>query len=155
MVVRWSLDSSEMRELIEKVAVWPHGLGFLHLADVETVATVLHVHPFLIDRARDAIQTPEGRKELIRLVREARERLSARPDPESLCAPHAACHPPEPQKTAEELIEAAREHTLGLAFLKEGHPEAIAVVFQVHPDTVFEARERLEHEENEHGNLRR
>ena len=39
-----SLRSPEMRELINKVAAWPHDLGFLHLADVETIANTLHVH---------------------------------------------------------------------------------------------------------------
>jgi hypothetical protein len=137
-MARWSLDSPEMRDLIERLAQWPHGLGFLHLADIDTVAINLHVHPFLVARARTALETPEGRDRLIDEVRKARARHGGDlPEPPP-CPDSPPC-PPAP-KTAEELIGVADRHPLGLPFLEEGHPEAVAVIFGVHPNVVFEAR---------------
>jgi hypothetical protein len=130
-----------MRELIEKLATWPHGLGFLHLAEVEAIATTLHVHPFVVVEARKILETPEGRAQLIEEVHHVREMKKPvlTPKPVRKCGPSApTLHTPE------ELIEAARNHPYGIVFLTHGHPEAVAVTFCVHPDLVFEARELLD-----------
>ena len=143
-----SLRSPEMRELINKVAAWPHGLGFLHLADVETIASTLQVHPFTVVAAREALEVPESRAYLIDEVRRAREEGTAIPTP-MLCPPAEVPPPACVDMTPESLIEAACEHPLGCAFLKHGHPEAVAVTFQVHPNLVFRARELLSKREPE------
>jgi hypothetical protein len=135
-----SLQSPEMRELITKLATWPHGLGFLHLADVESVAATLHVHPFTIVAAREALETPDGRAVLIEEVRRERSRLAANPPTRPPC--EGKSPPCRPIETEEELIEAARKHPLGVAFFQDGDPEAVAVIFGVHPDLVFRARQR-------------
>jgi hypothetical protein len=41
------------------------------------------------------------------------------------------------------LIRAARQHELGLEFLRKGAQDAVAAVFQVHAFLVDAARERL------------
>lgn len=134
-----SLNSPEMRELITKLAAWPHGLGFLHLADAECVAATLHVHPFTVVAAREALETPEGRARLIEEVRRERGRLAAVPAAD---APPRPCRVPPPIQTEDELLNIARTHPLGFAFFQDGDPEAVAVVFGVHPDLVFRARRR-------------
>jgi hypothetical protein len=128
-----------MRELITKLATWPHGLGFLHLADVESVSATLHVHPFTVVAAREALETPEGRAHLIEEVRRERARVAANPPPRP---PREGTSPCRPIETEEELVEAAGKHPLGLAFFQDGDPEAVAVIFGVHPDLVFRARQR-------------
>ena len=133
-------------DLLAKLAAWPHGLGLLHLSDVETVAALLKVDAYLITAAREALETPAGRAFLIHAVHEARVRSAERPAPEAEPPPGecaGSC-----VKTEEELIEAARSHHLGLAFLREGHPEAVAVVFRTRPEVVFRARRRLEAEKS-------
>jgi len=138
-----SLDSPGMRELIVKLAAWPHGLGFLHLSDVDTVAVTLHVDPFLVTAARDALEVPDRRARLIEAVHECRRHYHGHP-PRIPCPPaHPEAHAAPGTLTAAELIRAAREHPLGEEFLREGHPEAVAVTFRVHPCTVFEARQLL------------
>lgn len=142
-MVEWALDSPEMQALVEKLATWPHGLGFLHLADLETLAVELKVHPFLLAAARDALETPEGRATLIEAVRRAREAAGLAPSEPWM--PPGDCGKPgrPPCPSPEELIEAARRDPLGVAFLVEGHPESVAVHFHVHPRIVFTAREIL------------
>jgi len=104
----------------------------------------LHVDPFLVVAARDALATPDGRAGLIEAVQECRRHYHGHP-------PGIPCPPAHPEAralpralTAGELIEAARDHPLGEAFLREGHPEAVAVTFHVHPNVVFRARRLLE-----------
>jgi len=136
-----SLHSPEMRELITKLATWPHGLGFLHLADAESVAATLHVHPFTVVAAREALETPEGRTRLIEEVRRERARLAA--IPAAAAPPRKDRVPPfHPIETEDELLNTARTHPLGFSFFRDGDPEAVAVVFGVHPDLVFRARQR-------------
>ena len=143
MIGERTLKSPEMRELIQKLATWPHGLGFLHLAEVEAIATTLHVHPFVVVEARKILETPEGRAQLIEEVHHVRETMKPVLTPK----PIRKCPPSAPTlHTAEELVEAARNHPYGIVFLTHGHPEAVAVTFCVHPDLVFAARELLEKE---------
>jgi hypothetical protein len=140
-----TLDAPAMRDLIGKLAAWPHGLGFLHLSDIESVAAVLNVDAYVITAARQALESPEGRAYLIAAVHEARVRATGRPAPE--WGHPKGSRPAGPCVGCEtDLIEAARAHPLGLAFLREGHPEAVAVVFGTHPDIVFRARQRLDRE---------
>ena len=138
-MVQWSLRSPQMQELVEKLAEWPHGLGFLHLGDVEAVAAVLRVHPFVVVSAREALETEEGRAFLIEALHRARDRRSARP----AAAPQAGPAPHE-RGSARSLIRDARKHALGTSFLLEGHPEAVAVMFHVHPEVVFRVRRLVE-----------
>lgn len=143
MIGERTFESPEMRELIQKLASWPHGLGFLHLADVETIATTLHVHPFVVVEARKILDTSQGRAELIDAVHRVRETVKPTLNPK----PVRPCPPSAPVIHCEkELIEAARDHPYGIVFLTHGHPEAVAVTFCVHPDLVFAARELLQKE---------
>lgn len=138
-----ALDSPDMRALVEKLATWPHGLGFLHLADLETLSVELHVHPDLLVAARDALETQEGRARLIEEVRRARAAAGGAPC-ESWEPPPAGAVPPRPAVLSPgELIDAADGDSLGREFLEEGHPESVAVHFHVHPRVVFAARELL------------
>jgi hypothetical protein len=141
-----SLHTPQMRELVTKLATWPHGLGFLHLADAESVAATLHVHPFTVVAAREALETPEGRALLIEQVRRERARLAA--SPVSGSSRGEGRKPPvRPIETEDELLRTARAHPLGFPFFRDGDPEAVAVVFGVHPDLVFRARRRAASEE--------
>ncbi len=128
--------------LIERVAAYPHGLGFLHLADIETVAVLLGVSAYSVAEARDQLETRNGRKLFIRKVRKAKERFRAG----DVTSPEWTMHAlrrikdPPPLKTPEQLVEDVREHELGISFLTKGPVETVAVTFEVHPDIVLKAR---------------
>ena len=135
--------SSEMQRLVDKVAAWPHGLGFLHQGDLECIAVSLGVHPFVVAEARADLDSEEGRARLIREVRIAREKRTA----DGLSEEDAPLPCPEaPRKISdvEELIRAVSSHELGPRFLMNAPVETIAVTFEVHPRTVLRAREILE-----------
>ncbi len=136
--------SPEMTRLVEKVARWPHGLGFLSRGDLECVAVSLGVHPFVVAEAREKLRDEAGRAKLIREVRLERERLkaggSANVEEEILPAEE----PPARICEAEELIRVAWNHQLGSEFLINAPVETVAVTFEVHPRTVLRAREILE-----------
>ncbi len=138
---------SELRDLIARVAVHPHGLGFLHQGYLDNVAVTLGVHPFAIEAAREYMATPEGRAVLIDEVRRARERVTAAEV--SAGGPPIAPHPAGSASAGtdsgkamgpEDLITEARHHPLGLRFLIDAPPETVAVTFGVHPFIVFRAR---------------
>ncbi len=135
--------SPEMQRLVDKVAAWPHGIGFLHQGDLECIAVSLDVHPFVVAEARVELDSEKGRARLIREVRLARERRNA----EGLVEEEAPLPCPEtPRKICdvEELIRAVSSHELGPRFLTNAPLETIAVTFEVHPRTVLRAREILE-----------
>ncbi len=135
--------SPEMQRLVEKVANWPHGLGFLHQGDLECIAVSLGLHPFVVARARADLETKEGRARLIREVRLAREKRKtdglADEEPPLPCPENLARI-----SDVEELIRAVSIHELGPRFLTNAPVETIAVTFEVHPRTVLRAREILE-----------
>jgi hypothetical protein len=135
--VREEARPGDRRELIRRVAAHPHGLGFLHLADLESVAVTLRVDPFVVAGVRAELETPAGRSRLIEEVRLARlDRSGTHPDPANPAVPPQ----PRPPLTARELIRAAQVHPCGPSFLVDGYWEVVAVTFQVHPDLVFRAR---------------
>jgi hypothetical protein len=136
--------SPEMQRLVDKVAAWPHGLGFLHQGDLECIAVSLGVHPFVVVEARSALETEEGRARLIREVRLARERRKTEGLPAWEEAPLPCPEPPKKICDVEELIRAAAGHELGPRFLTNAPVETIAVTFEVHPRTVLRAREIVE-----------
>jgi hypothetical protein len=131
---------AELADVVRRVAHYPHGLGFLHQAWIDSVAVTLGVHPFAVDATRALLETPRGRAELIEAVRRERERPRERPQPRTpnLRTMHDC------EQRAQALIEAAREDPRGLEFLREGQPEDVAQDFHVHPYLVFRARGILE-----------
>ena len=131
--------SPGMRDLVLQLARHHRGLALLHLADLECTAVTLGVDALTVAEARDALETPEGRAQLIAAVRKAR--LEA--DAGSGAAPGPTA-PPPPPRTARELVRAAAEHLYGLGFLSEGNLESVAIVFHVHPNLVLRARRLLE-----------
>ena len=66
---------SELRDLIDRIAAHPHGLGFLHHAYLDGVAVTLGTHPFVVEAARELLEIPAGRAMMIEEVKQARERL--------------------------------------------------------------------------------
>jgi hypothetical protein len=128
----------ELADVVRRAAHYPHGLGFLHQAWLDSVAVTLGVHPFAVDATRALIETPRGRAELIEAVRRERERERSRPRAPNLRALHDC------EQRARALIEAAREDPRGLEFLREGPSERVAEEFHVHPYLVFRARGILE-----------
>jgi hypothetical protein len=106
---------AELADVVRRTAHYPHGLGFLHQAWVDSVAVTLGVHPFAIDAmARPPSPTPSRRTR-----HDCEERARA-------------------------LIETARGDPRGLGFLTDGPPEEVADAFHVHPYLVFRARGILE-----------
>jgi hypothetical protein len=131
--------SPELRKLIARVATHPHGLGFLHQADLDTVAVTLRVHPFLVAEARGLLEDPEGRARLIEEVRAVRA-LGNVEAPEPSSADEVSDQEVPAPGTVRELVRAARRHPLGLRFLLFGPFETVAVTFRVHPRLIFRAR---------------
>jgi hypothetical protein len=125
---------AELADVVRRVAHYPHGLGFLHQAWIDSVAVTLGVHPFAVDATRALLDTPRGRAELIEAVRRERERPRERPRTPNLRTLH------ECERRARALIEAAREDPRGLDFLRDGPVETVAADFHVHPYLVFRAR---------------
>jgi hypothetical protein len=138
--------SPELRELIRRVALFQHGLGFLHQADVDCIAVTLGVHPFVVVEARRRLETPEGRALLIGALRLARGGAAG--------AAPAVPRPPRertipPQGTGiRALLRTADRHPLGLPFLMEAPFESVAVTFRVHPFVVLQARTLLARRES-------
>ncbi len=132
----------ELRDLIVRVAAHPHGLGFLHQAWLESVAVTLGVHPFVVEAAREYLETPEGRALLIEEVRIERERLRAFP---AAMAGSSRAIPPEPPQIdgIDDLLAASERHPLGRGFLLNGPLETVAVTLGVHPFLVIRARGAL------------
>jgi hypothetical protein len=131
---------AELADVIRRAAHYPHGLGFLHQAWIDSVAVTLGVHPFAVDATRAYLETRRGRAELIEAVRREQGRAPARPRPRSpnLRALHDC------EERARVLIQAAREDPRGVPFLADGPPEEVAGAFHVHPYLVFRARGLLE-----------
>jgi hypothetical protein len=129
---------AELADVVRRAAHYPHGLGFLHRAWVDSVAVTLGVHPFAVDATRALLETPRGRAELIEAVRRERERARERPRTPNLRTLH------ECEQRARALIEAVREDPRGLEFLREGPSEEVAEELHVHPYLVFRARGILE-----------
>jgi hypothetical protein len=127
-------------DLAERVAAYPHGLGFLHLATLETAAVVLGVSAYIADQARSMLMTPEGRAALIAEVRAAKARASdSAPSPDII--------EPVTRGTAtsvEELVQRALEHPLGIRFLLDGPMETVAITLRAHVFLVLEARDMLQ-----------
>jgi hypothetical protein len=129
---------AELADVVRRAAHYPHGLGFLHQAWIDSVAVTLGVHPFAVDATRALLETPRGRAEIIEAVRRERERPRGRPRTPNLRTLHDC------ERRARALIEAAEEDPRGLDFLKERPPEEVAEDFHVHPYLVFRARGILE-----------
>jgi hypothetical protein len=129
--------SEELRDLIHRVAAHPHGLGFLHLAPLESVAVTLGVRPSVAGEARRWLETPEGRARLIAEVGRARR--------EGVQVPLPAAHtvPSRAAASVEEVIERARRHPLGVRFLLRAPLESVAVTLEAHPFLVLRARSAL------------
>jgi hypothetical protein len=131
---------AELADVVRRAAHYPHGLGFLHQAWIDSVAVTLGVHPFAVDATRALLETPHGREELIDAVRRERERPRERPRTPNLRTLHDC------ERRARALIDAAREDPRGLSFLEDGPVETVAEEFHVHPYLVFRARGLLQRE---------
>jgi hypothetical protein len=131
----------DLRDLIERVAAFEHGLGFLHRADLDCVAVTLGIHPFVVAEARRLLEIPGERARLIEEVRRARAALRAL-DPAPVAPTRAQGSPPRPN--VRRLIRAARSHPLGLEFLQQAPFETVAVTLRVHPFLVLQARTLLD-----------
>ena len=140
-------DPEEMRELVRCVAAHAHDLGFLHLGDLEAVAVGLHIHPFVVAAAKERLEDPVERARFLEEVRQARRELECVAPPCPAPRPARSSAPPA---CACELIRAAAQHPYGTAFLVHGYPEAVAVVFGVHPALVFRARDIWERWQRRH-----
>jgi hypothetical protein len=131
---------AELADVVRRAAHYPHGLGFLHHAWVDSVAVTLGVHPFVVDATRAYLDTERGRAELLDAVHREQERTRARP----------LRHGPDLRTLrqcegrARALIETARGDPRGLDYLALGPPEEVAGAFHVHPYLVFRARGMLE-----------
>ena len=131
--------SPELRGLVQRLSQNPRGLGFLHLAPLDTIAIVLGVDPFVVDRARAMLETKEGRARLIVEMRKARKGPPVlHPSPVEP-GPHAL----PPADTVDELIRRAEEHPLGLRFLMDAPLETVAITLGSSVLLVFDAREFL------------
>jgi hypothetical protein len=134
----------ELLDLAERVAAYPHGLGFLHLAPLETIAITLGVNAYVADRARSMLMTPEGRATLIAEVRAAKARASGSTRPADGIEPAAQeTATPETAASVEELVQRALEHPLGVRFLLDGPMETVAITLRAHVFLVLEARDML------------
>jgi hypothetical protein len=134
----------DLHDLAERVAAYPHGLGFLHLAPLETAAVTLGVSAYVADQARSMLRTPEGRATLIAEVRAAKGRASDSTRPADViesAAPEQAA--PETAASVEELVQRALEHPLGIRFLLDGPMETVAITLRAHVFLVLEARDLL------------
>ena len=140
--------SPQLRELCSRVAAHPLGLGFLHRAALECVSVTLQVHPRLVVRARELLETEAGRAQIIEEVRLAKTRLDSQGDAGQ--EPPVPARVEDPPDGPEELIEAAKRHPLGLPFLLQASFETVAITFHVHPGVVFRARELLTRNEASH-----
>jgi hypothetical protein len=128
-----------MRELIARVASHPHGLGFLHLAPLDSIAITLGVDPYVAAQARALLDSHEGRDLLIAEVRKARAQGVERPGP----IPHPAPPLQENSEDVEDLIRRAQDHPLGLRFLMRAPVESVAVTLHAHAFQVLAARDLL------------
>jgi hypothetical protein len=140
--------SPELRELLRRAAMHPHGLGFVHQASLETVAVTLRVGAAAAIEARSLLESAEGRTALIDEFRKAREELRAElaaglPPAGGFAPTDPAGSIGVPPRTEEELIEAVRAHPLGEAFLRDGGFETVAITFGVHAALVLRARDLL------------
>jgi len=132
-----------LRELIRRVAAHPRGLAWLHRGNLEAVSVSLGLHPYIVDRARALLDTADGRAWLIAEAGRIRRQLEREAPQRCLCAAPV----PKPPHTAAELVRAAGAHPLGVSFLLDGYPEAVAIIFHVHPELVLRARRVFERRE--------
>jgi hypothetical protein len=70
---------AELAGVVRRLAHYPHGLGFLHQAWIDSVAVTPGVHPFAVDATRALLETPRRREELIEAVQRERGRPRKRP----------------------------------------------------------------------------
>lgn len=134
--------SPQIRELLARLAGHPHGLGFLHLGELECISVTLEVHPRYIVAARELLGSPQGRAEIIAEFGRARRQVASQVAMSSPSERRERRDPPPPSiHGPEELIEAAKRCPLGLPFLLDAPFETVSITFQVCPHVVFAARE--------------
>ena len=131
----------DLIDLLERAAAHPRGLAFLHLGPVESVAVTLGVDARVVDRARETFDDPLQRAEMIDEFHHAMERIRSAGG--LTARARLPIQTPPALAGPAELIDAAEAHPLGVEFLLEASPEAVAVIFGVHPFVVHEARELL------------
>ena len=69
---------AELADVVRRVAHYPHGLGFLHQAWIDSVAVTLGVHPFAVDATRALLETPRDQDPLYVRQHPRRDRASRR-----------------------------------------------------------------------------
>jgi len=119
----------EITEVMARTARVPDGLAVLLGAPLECAAILLGMAPAAIERTRLALRDPG--------VLAGAAALQAGQAPG-----RPAARPPRPQapRDPQQLLQAARQRTDGLALLLSAAPEAAAIAFGVHPDLVHGAR---------------
>lgn len=130
-----------LQELLERVVEHPVGFQILYRGHLESVAAFFGVHPSVLEAARAMLETPERRALFTEALVRARRNRSATPRVEP--AQDGRVPPAAPPRTAEDLIRDAVADAAGRDFLFHAPPETVAVLFEVHPFVVLEAREAL------------
>jgi hypothetical protein len=122
----------EVQDAVERSAVLRRGLALLHRAPAEVVAAAIGVDARTVEEARERLERPGERGQLIQVfTRALARRGEERPgDPP----------PPPPRRDPDELIREAERHAHGLDFLRRAPPETVAITFAVHPELVHRAR---------------
>ncbi|MBP7147565.1 MAG: hypothetical protein KBD01_08465 [Acidobacteria bacterium] len=126
----------EVFTVFDRLASRPESLQFFQQGQLECVAIVFGVHPSVVETARGVLATAEGKSALEEHCRATREHD---PPDEAWYGPAARRGP----RSADELIDEAGRHPLGLRVLVDAPPETAAVLFDVNPFVVFHAREIL------------
>lgn len=125
----------EVHDAVERSAALRRGLALLHRAPAEVVAAAIGVHAQAVEEARDRLERPHERRDLIRVFARALERRRVEPP--------AAAPPPARPRGLHDLIREAERREGGLDFLRRAPAETVAITFTVHPDLVQRARELL------------
>ena len=127
---------TELRDLIRRGGAHPDGLEFLRVGYLESVAVSLGVHPFVIDAAREYLETAAGEAFMEYQVCKEMQRHEAPHRPSRATAHLAAQHLEE----VDRVVSAAEEHPLGTKLLLETPLETACKELGAHPFLVLRAR---------------
>lgn len=137
---------AEIQLVLDRLAERPDALELFHEGPLESAAIMLGVPPVLIARARGYLDSPERRTALTWGLLEARKLVREREQRARREGESGERSAPEPITDPARLLEQLERYPAGRDFVLRGPPEALAVLFGVHPDVVLAARERLGHD---------
>ena len=127
----------EFSGILERLAAWPDGVQFFCRGQLECVAIAFGVPPATVEAARAFLETEQGRRAFEELQRTPRSRPAAAP----LRSTRARL--PYRPRSARELIDRAERLPSGVRTIIETPLETVAILFDVSPFIVLEAREIL------------